>query len=96
MSHRPSPSHSITLRLEIDNRIGMFAQIATVLSDAGADLGSIDIVRVEKGKVVRDVTFNARDESHEKEVVQAIRKMKGIKVLRVMDMTFSVHHGGKI
>jgi malate dehydrogenase (oxaloacetate-decarboxylating) len=96
MPHRPSPSHSITLRLEIENRIGMFAQIATVLSQAGADLGSIDIVRVEKGRIVRDVTFNARDESHEREVVHAIRKMKGIKVLRVMDMTFSVHHGGKI
>jgi len=96
MPHQPSPSYSITLRLEIDNRIGMFAQIATVLSLAGGDLGSVDIVRVEKGKIVRDVTVNARDAEHEKAIVHAIKKIDGIKVISVMDMTFSVHQGGKI
>ena len=78
MTHKPSPSYSITLRLEIENRIGMFAQIATVISQAGGDLGSIDIVRVEKGKVVRDVTFNASDSEHEKSIIQAIRNIEGI------------------
>ncbi|HKZ56159.1 MAG TPA: NAD-dependent malic enzyme, partial [Thermodesulfovibrionales bacterium] len=62
MIHIPGPSYSITIRLEIESRIGMFAQIATAISQAGGDLGSIDIVRVEKGKIVRDITVNARDE----------------------------------
>ncbi len=96
MSHQPSPSYSITLRLEIENRIGKFAQIATVLSQAGGDLGSVDIVRVEKGKIIRDITVNARDAEHEKAIVHAIREIDGIKVIRVMDMTFAVHQGGKI
>ncbi len=34
----------------------MFAKIATAISSAGGDLGSVDIVRVEKGKIIRDVT----------------------------------------
>lgn len=92
----PSPSYSITIRIEIENRIGMFAQIATAISRAGGDLGSVDIVRVEKGTVTRDVTVNARDESHEKEIVRSIREVAGVKVLRVMDRTFSSHEGGKI
>ncbi|MBI5849306.1 MAG: NAD-dependent malic enzyme [Nitrospirae bacterium] len=96
MSHQPSPSYSITLRLEIENRIGKFAQIATVLSQAGGDLGSVDIVRVEKGKIIRDVTVNARDAEHEQAIVHAIKEIDGVKVIRVMDMTFSVHQGGKI
>jgi malate dehydrogenase (oxaloacetate-decarboxylating) len=96
MSHVPSPSYSITLRLEIDNRIGMFAKIATVVSQTGGDLGSIDIVRVGKGNIVRDVTVNARDDQHEKEIVHAIRSIEGLKVLKVMDRTFSAHEGGKI
>lgn len=96
MSHQTSPSYSITLRLEIENRIGKFAQIATVLSLAGGDLGSVDIVRVEKGKIIRDITVNARDAEHEKEIVHAIREIGGIRVLRVMDRTFSAHEGGKI
>ncbi len=96
MPHQPSPSYSITLRLEIENRIGKFAQIATVLSLAGGDLGSVDIVRVEKGKIIRDITVNARDAEHEKAIAQAIKEIGGIRVIRVMDRTFSAHEGGKI
>ncbi|GAB4406023.1 MAG: NAD-dependent malic enzyme [Thermodesulfovibrionales bacterium] len=96
MTHVPSPSYSITIRLEIENRIGMFSQIATAISQIGGDLGSVDIVRVEKGKIIRDVTVNARDEEHERGIVKAIKGISGVKVLRVMDRTFSAHEGGKI
>jgi malate dehydrogenase (oxaloacetate-decarboxylating) len=74
----------------------MFAQIATAISQAGGDLGSIDIVRVEKGKIVRDITVNARDEEHEKEIVKSVKNIQGIKIIRVMDRTFFAHQGGKI
>lgn len=96
MLHVPSPSYSIMIRAEITNRIGMFAQIATAISRAGGDLGSVDIVRVDKGKLVRDITVNARDDRHEREIVRTIKGIPGVKVLRVMDRTFSVHEGGKI
>ncbi len=96
MARIPSPSYSITIRAEIVNRIGMFAQLATAISNTGGDLGSIDIVRAEKGKIVRDITANARDEEHEKRIVKAIKSISGIKVLRVMDRTFTAHEGGKI
>lgn len=92
----PSPSYSITIRVEIENRIGMFAKIATAIGSAGGDMGAVDIVRVEKGKIVRDITANARDEEHEKAVVRAIKTVAGVKVLRVMDRTFLAHQGGKI
>ena len=91
-----SPSYSITIRTEIENRIGMFAKIATAISSAGGDMGAVDIVRVEKGKIIRDITANARDEQHEKIIVRAIRTVAGVKVLRVMDRTFTAHEGGKI
>jgi malate dehydrogenase (oxaloacetate-decarboxylating) len=74
----------------------MFTQIATAISQAGGDLGSIDIVRVEKGKIIRDVTVNARDEEHEKVIVKSVKNISGVKVLRVMDRTFFAHQGGKI
>jgi malate dehydrogenase (oxaloacetate-decarboxylating) len=96
MIHTPSPGYSLTIRLEIENRIGMFALIATAISKTGGDLGSVDIVSVEKEKVIRDITVNARDEAHEKEIVNAVKKIKGVKVIRMMDMTFTAHLGGKI
>lgn len=96
MQQLTSPSYSITIRIEIENRIGMFAAIATAISKAGGDLGSVDIVKVERGRITRDVTVNARDEVHEKQIVKAIRDVGGVKVLRMMDRTFTAHHGGKI
>lgn len=96
MQRIPSPSYSIMIRAEIDNRVGMFSLIAAAISQTGGDLGAIDIVRVEKGKIIRDITVNARDEKHEKKIVNSIKNIDGVKVLRVMDRTFSVHEGGKI
>jgi malate dehydrogenase (oxaloacetate-decarboxylating) len=96
MIQAPSPSYSITIRVEIDNRIGMFAKIAEVISREGGDLGSVDIVRVEKGKIIRDVTINAANEEHENRIVKSIKGIHGIKIIRVMDRTFSAHQGGKI
>jgi malate dehydrogenase (oxaloacetate-decarboxylating) len=96
MLRNPSPSYSITVRAEIENRIGKFSQIANMISHLGGDLGAIDIVRVETGRIIRDITVNARDEKHEKKIVNAIRSIEGVKVLRVMDRTFFAHQGGKI
>ncbi|MBI5056415.1 MAG: NAD-dependent malic enzyme [Nitrospirae bacterium] len=96
MARVPSPSYSILIRVEIDNRVGMFSKIANAISMAGGDFGAIDIVRVEKGKIVRDITVNARDEGHEKRIVNSLKTVEGVKVLRVMDRTFYVHEGGKI
>jgi len=92
----PSPSYSITIRLAIENRIGMFGRIAMAIGEAGGDLGAVDIVRVEKGSVVRDVTVNARDEAHERDIVRAIKAVGGVQVQRVMDRTFFAHRMGKI
>jgi malate dehydrogenase (oxaloacetate-decarboxylating) len=96
MTRVPSPGYSITLRVEIENRIGMFGRLATTIGNAEGDLGSVDIVRALKGTIVRDVTVNARDEAHEKEIVRAVKALGGIRVQRVMDRTFFAHRTGKI
>lgn len=92
----PSPSYSITLRLELTNQVGMFGRIATAIGELGGDIGAVDIVRVGKGTTVRDFTVNARDEAHEKEIVNAVKKIPGVRIVHVVDMTFQQHFGGKI
>jgi len=83
MMRIPSPSYSLTVRAAIENRVGMFSRIANAISQAGGDMGAIDIVRVEKGQIIRDITVNARDEQHEKKIVSSIRSVEGVKVLRL-------------
>jgi len=96
MRTTPSPSYSITLRLEIANQVGMFGKIGTAIGKVGGDIGAVDIVRVGKGVIVRDITVNARDEVHEKDIIDAVKKIKGVRVIHVSDRTFLLHHGGKI
>jgi malate dehydrogenase (oxaloacetate-decarboxylating) len=96
MRTMPSPGYSITLRIEIPNQVGMFGKIATAIGERGGDIGAVDIVRVGKGMIVRDFTVNARDEAHEKDIVEAVRGIDGVRVIHVTDRTFLQHLGGKI
>lgn len=96
MSITPSPSYSITIRIEIISQVGMFGKIATAIGEVGGDIGAVDIVRVGKGTIVRDVTVNARNDEHEKAIVDAVRNIEGVRVIHVTDRTFLQHHGGKI
>jgi len=96
MSTTPSPSYSIIIRLEIVNQVGMFGKIAITIGESGGDIVAVDIVRVGKGTIVRDFTVNARDEVHEKDIIEAVRKIQGVRVIHVTDRTFLLHQGGKI
>ena len=93
---KPSVSHSFTMRLGYPNVIGAFGRIALVIANHGGDLGAIDLVTSDSRLMARDVTVRARDEDHVKEIVAAIRRLKGVKVLHVSDRVFLLHAGGKI
>ncbi len=90
------PSHRITIRMEIDNTPGHFAKVATVIGELGGNLGAVDIVRVTKDVLTRDLTIDTRGEDHAEQIVQEIKKISGIKVRSVSDRVFLLHLGGKI
>jgi malate dehydrogenase (oxaloacetate-decarboxylating) len=94
--HHQSASFSATLRVHIDNQPGSFARLAGAIGEEGGLLGAIDLVRVEKGKKIRDVTVLADDEAHMQRIVEAVRAMEGIEVEHVSDRTFLLHLGGKL
>jgi malate dehydrogenase (oxaloacetate-decarboxylating) len=92
----PSASFSATLRVHLENRPGSFARLAQAIGDAEGLLDSIDLVRVEHGKKVRDVTVLASDEGHIARIVAAVRALDGVEVEHVSDRTFLAHLGGKL
>ena len=63
MSHY-SASFSLTLRVRLDDRPGTFADLARAIADAGGLLDAIDLVRVESGSKMRDVSVLATDDDH--------------------------------
>jgi malate dehydrogenase (oxaloacetate-decarboxylating) len=96
VSLRPSASFSATLRVHLDDRPGAFADVARTIADTGGSLGAIDLVRVEEGKKIRDVTVDAASADHIEQIVAAVRTLSGVEVEHVSDRTFLLHLGGKI
>jgi malate dehydrogenase (oxaloacetate-decarboxylating) len=93
---QPSASYSITMRVRLPQRPGAFGQVASAIGRTGAILGAIDLVRVERGVKLRDVTTACVDAAHGERVVAAVREVEGVTVEGVLDRTFEMHHGGKI
>jgi malate dehydrogenase (oxaloacetate-decarboxylating) len=91
-----SASFSATIRIELENRPGAFAEVAAAIADEGGLLDAIDLVRVDDGSKIRDVTVLAADADHIGRVVDAVREVEGVNVEHVSDRTFLLHLGGKL
>ena len=91
-----SPSYSITMRLEIEDRAGMFGKLASTIGAHGGNLGAVDLVRVAKKHKIRDISVDCRDEGHAKEIILAVRKLPSIRLISWSDRVFLMHLGGKI
>jgi malate dehydrogenase (oxaloacetate-decarboxylating) len=92
----PSASYSLTVRLQILNKVGMLGRVASAIGDAGGDIGSIDLVESSRDRVQRDITIDARDSDHGVQIVNQLRRLAGAWVVNVSDRTFLMHLGGKI
>jgi malate dehydrogenase (oxaloacetate-decarboxylating) len=99
-SQRPSPSYSLTLRIEYPNTVGMLGRVTSIIGEQGGDIGAIDIVQTSTGvgrrSITRDITFSAVDYAHGQTIIQAVRGLDDIDVVSVSDRTFLSHLGGKI
>jgi malate dehydrogenase (oxaloacetate-decarboxylating) len=96
MPLQPSASYSFTMRLHLPQQGDAFARVADTIAASGALLGAIDLVRVERDMVVRDVTVACGDSEHAEAVVRTVRDLDGVEVDSVSDRTFLMHKGGKI
>ncbi|MDB5052839.1 MAG: malate dehydrogenase [Bacilli bacterium] len=86
---------SIILRVELYHDKVTFGDVAGVISHAGGDITSIDVIRPGKESSIRDITVDIM-ESAEGQIVESLKQHEGIKVINVSDRTFLVHLGGKI
>lgn len=92
----PNSSFSLTLRLQIPNRVGMFANVTHAIAASGGNLGQIDLIEQTRQLSIRDITVDAASTEHAETIVQAVKALPDIKVIEVYDRTFNLHRGGKI
>ena len=94
--YAPSASNSVTVRVAIENKPGMLAQVTSAIGQQGGNIGAIDIVRARKTVLIRDITINTRSDEHARQVITAMEAIQGVRVVDVSDRTFLLHLGGKI
>jgi malate dehydrogenase (oxaloacetate-decarboxylating) len=92
----PYSNYRLTVRMELANKPGMFAKVASALADLGANLGAVDIVSATAERMVRDVTFDVQDEAHGERVLACLNILPDVRVLSASDRIFLLHLGGKI
>ena len=91
-----TPAYRLIFRLEIANRPGMFARVATTIGARGCSLGAIDLVEATPTIHVRDVTVDCPDERTGELLHEDLQRLEGVKVRSVSDRAFLLHLGGKI
>src|SRR5919202_4408957 len=86
----------MTLRVEFPHRPGSLGKILTAVGEVGGMVGAVDIVRIGGERSTRDVTVNARDPEHARQIAEMIDALPEVRVTDFSDRTFLFHLGGKI
>ena len=92
----PSAQYSLTIRVEIEDRPGMLGQVASAIGRAGGVIGTVDLVEALDGKLLRDITVDAAEESQWGAITKELGSVDGVRVVDTTDRTFLLHLGGKI
>ncbi|MEA5570427.1 malic enzyme-like NAD(P)-binding protein [Calothrix sp. UHCC 0171] len=92
----PNSSFSLTIRLEVPNRVGMLASVTSSIASNGGNIGQIDLIEQTRAISTRDITVDAASTEHAEMIVQAVKNLPEINVVNVYDRTFNLHRGGKI
>lgn len=74
----------------------MIGQVAVAIGEAGGNIGAIDLVQIDREKLVRDITFSVMDDDHAEKIVNSLKRMDGIRVITISDHVLLTHLGGKI
>jgi malate dehydrogenase (oxaloacetate-decarboxylating) len=92
----PNPSFSVTIHVQLPNRLGMLVNVMQAIAQMGGSFGQIDLIEQTHQFIVRDITVYASSCEHAEEIVEAIRALPEVRVVNVYDRTLNLHRGGKI
>src|SRR5215212_6458530 len=96
MAATPSAQYSLVLRVEIQHSPGMLGLVASAIGSVGGTIGSVDLVALENGHTLRDITVDTAGDEHGREIVAAVDAVDGARVIDFTDRTLRMHLGGKI
>jgi len=85
-----------TLRCKNANIPGTLGKLATTIGKVGVDIGNITTLHLGHHYTVRDIEVLSDSESHLKQLIDEVSKLKEVVVLEVRDEVLNLHKNGKI
>ena len=87
---------SRTVRVVNSQEAGTLVRLLAAITDAGGNVGGIELLNETSLQVVRDITVYADDEVNLEQILEAIRNNRGTRLLDVRDDILAMHLKGKI
>ncbi|MBY0357801.1 MAG: ACT domain-containing protein [Candidatus Obscuribacterales bacterium] len=84
------------LRLKVTDKPGYLGKVATLLGDAGANIGEISIISQGPDFIIREISLQLDSEEHLRNVQKALASLEGVEINSILDPVQQVHEGGKI
>ena len=92
----PGPGYAITARVEVPASAGAAGDLTVAIGGAGGVVTAFDVVEAHLATLVVDISCNALNEDHGREITEALEALDGVRVRKVSDRTFLLHLGGKL
>ena len=87
---------SRTLRVRNEQKLGLLAQLLTVVAELGGTVGDIQLLTETSRSIIRDIAVYGDDAAHVEKIVNALAAQPGTKILQVRDEVLELHQKGKI
>src|SRR3954471_24292829 len=91
-----SAQYSFSIRVRIEHKPGYLGRVTTAIGEAGGTIGSIDLISLDGGHILRDLDVDTSGPEHAQRIVAAIDAVTGAEVIDTTDRTFRLHFGGKV
>ncbi|NNU26298.1 malic enzyme-like NAD(P)-binding protein [Isoptericola sediminis] len=92
----PSPSYTITLRVQVPASQRASSTVVAAVADTGAAVTGVDVAHSTAHGLVVDLTCDTVDAEHGDRIAARLEELEGVHVLKWSDSTFLLHLGGKI
>ena len=92
----PNASYAIILRVRMEHDPTALGRVTTAVGEAGGAVTAVDIVESHPDGMTADITADAGNVDHARQIRDAVNEVDGAKVHKISDRTFLMHLGGKM
>jgi malate dehydrogenase (oxaloacetate-decarboxylating) len=92
----PGPGYAITARVEVPASASAAGDLTVAIGQVGGVVTAFDVVESHTETLVVDISCNALNDDHGREITDALDALAGVRVRKVSDRTFLLHLGGKL